>query len=304
MFPLVGGRPLGTGTHQSGGTRANARRTSSDREHRGAAGRSRGCPRPPDQRGGGGGGWPGRQRGRAHWPRAGTPRSSWPSGNSPSPTACSRACRASSFLMQCTVGYDRIDVGAATHHGVLVANSPRFCIEEVSDHAVHAPHGLRPATTAPDRRVPPPRLEPAAGRRGDGPRAAACASKTLGFVGFGKIARLTAEKMAGFGMRYLAHDPYLSPEAVRPWRVELASLDELCRQLRLHLDARPPERGHPGDVRGRPFGAMKPTPTSSTPPAAGRGRDRDDARPPGGPIAGAALDVAGGRSRPIRTTRS
>ena len=40
------------------------------------------------------------------------------------------------LLMQCTVGYDRVDVGAATHHGVLVANSPRFCIEEVSDHAV------------------------------------------------------------------------------------------------------------------------------------------------------------------------
>src|SRR5262249_59198539 len=33
------------------------------------------------------------------------------------------------FLMQCTVGYDRVDVGAATRHGVLVANSPFFCIE-------------------------------------------------------------------------------------------------------------------------------------------------------------------------------
>ena len=40
------------------------------------------------------------------------------------------------FLMQCTVGYDRVDVDAATRHGVLVANSPLFCIEEVSDHAV------------------------------------------------------------------------------------------------------------------------------------------------------------------------
>ena len=32
---------------------------------------------------------------------------------------------------QCTVGYDRVDVGAATRQGVL-ANSPLFCIEEVS----------------------------------------------------------------------------------------------------------------------------------------------------------------------------
>jgi D-3-phosphoglycerate dehydrogenase len=39
------------------------------------------------------------------------------------------------FLMQCTVGYDRVDVAAATRHGVAVANSPFFCMEEVSDHA-------------------------------------------------------------------------------------------------------------------------------------------------------------------------
>src|SRR5919204_20176 len=39
------------------------------------------------------------------------------------------------FLQQCTVGYDWIDVDAATRHGVAVANSPLFCIEEVSDHA-------------------------------------------------------------------------------------------------------------------------------------------------------------------------
>src|SRR5262245_41988050 len=39
------------------------------------------------------------------------------------------------FLQQCTVGYDRVDVEAATRHGVMVANSPRFCSEEVSDHA-------------------------------------------------------------------------------------------------------------------------------------------------------------------------
>src|SRR5207237_2847364 len=40
------------------------------------------------------------------------------------------------FVQQCTVGYDWIDVDAATRHGVIVANSPLFCLEEVSDHAV------------------------------------------------------------------------------------------------------------------------------------------------------------------------
>ena len=33
------------------------------------------------------------------------------------------------------VGYDWVDVAAATDHGVAVANNPLFCREEVADHA-------------------------------------------------------------------------------------------------------------------------------------------------------------------------
>src|SRR5947209_7140441 len=40
------------------------------------------------------------------------------------------------YVQQCTVGYDWIDVGAATRNGVIVANSPLFCLDEVSDHAM------------------------------------------------------------------------------------------------------------------------------------------------------------------------
>jgi D-3-phosphoglycerate dehydrogenase / 2-oxoglutarate reductase len=162
------------------------------------------------------------------------------------------------FLMQCTVGYDRIDVGAATQRGVLVANSPRFCIEEVSDHAAML-------LMACARRLPQQvdsfrrhgwSRPPAVDAMGPVRR---MRDQTLGFVGFGKIARLTAEKLAGFGMRYLAHDPYLTPEAVRPWRVELVSLDELCRSsdfITVHALLNPETRG----LLGAPqFAAMKPT---------------------------------------------
>ena len=133
------------------------------------------------------------------------------------------------FLMQCTVGYDRVDVAAATRHGVVVANSPLFCLEEVSDHAAmlllactrklsHQIHALH--LHGWHRQAAVDKMGPIYRIRG----------KTLGFVAFGKIARLTAQKMAGFGMTYLAHDPYLSPADVRPWNVELVSLDELCRR--------------------------------------------------------------------------
>jgi D-3-phosphoglycerate dehydrogenase len=162
------------------------------------------------------------------------------------------------LLMQCTVGYDRVDVDAATRRGVLVANSPYFCIEEVSDHAamlllacarklphqVHAFH--RHGWTRP----------PAVEAMGSVQR---MKGQTLGFVGFGKIARLTAEKLAGFRMHYLAHDPYLTADAVRPWNVELVPLDELCRRsdfISMHALLNPGTRRMFGAAQ---FQAMKPT---------------------------------------------
>jgi D-3-phosphoglycerate dehydrogenase len=168
------------------------------------------------------------------------------------------ALEALQFVQQCSVGYDRIDVESATRHGVMVANSPTFCSEEVSDHAVMlilacarklshqvyaaARHGWsRPAAMA---QVGP--LYRVKGR-------------TLGFVGFGRIARRTAEKLSGFGMRYLAHDPYVTPEQARPWNVELVPLDRLCREsdfVSMHALLNAETRRMFGE---RELRAMKPT---------------------------------------------
>jgi D-3-phosphoglycerate dehydrogenase len=162
------------------------------------------------------------------------------------------------FLMQCTVGYDRVDLAAATRHGVVVSNSPLFCIEEVSDHAAmlllacarklsHQIHAFN--LSGWQRQAAVDKMGPIYRIRG----------KTLGFVAFGKIARLTAQKLAGFGMTYLAHDPYLSPADVRPWKVKLVSLDELCRRsdfVSMHALLNESTRGMFGEAQ---FRAMKPT---------------------------------------------
>jgi D-3-phosphoglycerate dehydrogenase len=162
------------------------------------------------------------------------------------------------FLQVCSVGYDRVDVEAATRHGVMVANSPLFCIEEVAEHAAML-------ILACARRLP--QQLAAATRHGwDRPAAVAAMGevgrlrgKTLGFVGFGRIARLTAEKLRGFGMRYLAHDPYLTPAQVAAWSVDLVSLDELCRRsdvVSMHAPLSASTRRMLGEAQLR---AMKPT---------------------------------------------
>ncbi len=116
--------------------------------------------------------------------------------------------------------------------------------------------------------------------------------QTLGFVGFGKIARLTAEKLAGFRMQYLAHDPYLTTEAVRSWNVELVSLDELCRRsdfISMHALLNAGTRHMFGAAQ---FQAMKPTAYFVN---TSRGGTVDEAAMiqalREGRIAGAALDV-------------
>ncbi|MEI9415319.1 NAD(P)-dependent oxidoreductase [Mesorhizobium sp. Cs1321R2N1] len=51
--------------------------------------------------------------------------------------------------------------------------------------------------------------------------------RTLGIVGFGSIGRVVAEKFSGFGMRVLAHDPYVDTAELKTLGVEPASLDQL-----------------------------------------------------------------------------
>jgi D-3-phosphoglycerate dehydrogenase len=162
------------------------------------------------------------------------------------------------LLQQCTVGYDRVDVEAATRHGVMVANSPRFCSEEVSDHAAmlilacarKLPHQLSAATRHGwNRPAAVSAMGPVYRLKG----------RTLGFVAFGRIARLTAEKLAGFGMRYLAHDPYLAPADVRRWNVGLVPLDALCREadvVSMHALLNAATRRMFGETQ---FRAMKPS---------------------------------------------
>ena len=53
---------------------------------------------------------------------------------------------------------------------------------------------------------------------------------TLGIVGFGQIGRIVSQLAAPFNMRIIAHDPYVSKETAESFKVELTSLDSLLNQ--------------------------------------------------------------------------
>lgn len=110
------------------------------------------------------------------------------------------------------VGVDSIDLNAATDLGIVVANVPDYCIEEVASHTVALLLTLVRKTAFFDRKVKSNQWDfrqgmPMGRIRG----------KTLGLIGSGKIGLAVAKMISPFGVRVVAHDPYLKqvPEGVQ-----------------------------------------------------------------------------------------
>ncbi|HRE07701.1 MAG TPA: C-terminal binding protein [Opitutaceae bacterium] len=158
------------------------------------------------------------------------------------------------LIVKYAVGVDNIDVAAATRAGIVVANAADYCTEEVSDHAVALLLASARRVVSMDRFVHAgnwagyTRLHPL--RR--------VSQLTLGLVGLGRIARATARKMAGFRMRMLAADPYLTGASNEPG-VDLVSLETVLREsdlVSVHVPLTPETRGL---INEAAFRSMKPT---------------------------------------------
>ena len=119
------------------------------------------------------------------------------------------------------VGLDNIAVQAATERGIWVTNVPDYCVEEVSDHAVGFALAWTRGLIQFDRDVRAGQWNPA------GAKLRRLANLTCGIVGFGRIGRATARKLAVFGCRLVAHDPVLQGTAEG---IPCVDLDTLLRQ--------------------------------------------------------------------------
>lgn len=70
---------------------------------------------------------------------------------------------------------------------------------------------------------------------------------TVGFVGFGNVAKETAKRLSAFNMRILAYDPYVSAEAMKEYGAEktedLKKLVSESDYVSNHLPVTPDTRG-------------------------------------------------------------
>jgi D-3-phosphoglycerate dehydrogenase len=138
------------------------------------------------------------------------------------------------------VGVDNIDVEAATKRGIAVMNTPGANAVAVAEHAFAMMLALARHLTRADATTRAGKWEKKS-LQGTELR-----GKTLGIVGLGRIGVEVAKRARAFGMKVIAHDPFVSTVLVRELGVTLASLDEIYKEsdyLTLHVGLTPQTQG-------------------------------------------------------------
>ena len=155
-------------------------------------------------------------------------------GGEPYTAEVFRACPDLKLVARFGVGYDAVDVPAATEHGVVACTTPGTNDWAVADHAIGLIIDLAHNISRADRSMRRGEWQPSPG--------VDVWQKTLGIVGLGRIGKGVARRARGFDMRVIAYEPYPDQQFVAANGIELVSMDDVFRQadfVTLHLPAMP-----------------------------------------------------------------
>ncbi|MEB2310557.1 MAG: NAD(P)-dependent oxidoreductase [Sorangiineae bacterium] len=138
------------------------------------------------------------------------------------------------LVVRAGAGYDNVDLATAKARGVAVMNTPGQNANAVAELALAM-------------------MVYSARGQFDGKSGTELRGKTLGIHAFGAVGRAVAGIAAGFGMKVLAFDPFVTAEQIRAAGVEpVDSVDALYQRSRyvsLHIPATPETRGSIGKAR-------------------------------------------------------
>jgi D-3-phosphoglycerate dehydrogenase len=186
------------------------------------------------------------------------------------------------------VGLDNVDLDACTDAGIIVTSTPEQSTISVAELTMGLMLSLARHIPAADADT----------KRGNWNRqkffGTELYGKTFGIVGAGKIGLVTARRAYAFGMKILAHDPYVSRDNVflAEFNAELVSLDELLQRSDVVSCHLPATAATNRILNAGAFAQMKPTALFIN---TSRGEVIDEAALldalRSGRIAGAALDV-------------
>src|SRR5215471_9672312 len=123
-------------------------------------------------------------------------------------------------------GVDIVDVDAATRRGILVTNVPNeWCQGEVADHAMALLLAAARKICGYDRAT-----HAGTWQWQSGEPIHRMQGRALGLLSFGAIAQAIAARAHAFGMRVIAHDPYMTPDDVTTHGATPVSFGELIEQ--------------------------------------------------------------------------
>ena len=152
------------------------------------------------------------------------------------------------------VGYDNLNVAAATERGIWACNVPDYSIDEVSDHALALLFALARKIVALSNAVQAGQWDVQVAKP-----IFRLQQQTVGVVGFGRIGAALGRKAAALGCRILAYDAYLSAEQITERGAVAADFETLLREsdfVSIHAPLTPETRHLIGE---RTLRLMKPT---------------------------------------------
>ncbi len=128
----------------------------------------------------------------------------------PEPVVAAAADGGCRVISRYGIGYDNIDIAAATERGLLVTYVPDYCLDEVADHSMalllalaRGVHHAGLAVREGDWTVPQGAVHRLRGRR-------------LALIGVGGVGSRMAERARAFGIETVAFDPYIKDWSAIP----------------------------------------------------------------------------------------
>jgi D-3-phosphoglycerate dehydrogenase / 2-oxoglutarate reductase len=149
------------------------------------------------------------------------------------------------------VGYDAVDVAAATDHGVVVTIAPGTNQDSVAEHTFLLLLALARNLIAQHQPI----------TEGKWPRKAnlPLRGRVLSVIGLGRIGKSVALRGLAFGMKVMAYEPYPDKAFIDKHGIKLTTLEEVLKNgdyITLHLPATA-ESKHL--INARTLALMKPT---------------------------------------------
>jgi D-3-phosphoglycerate dehydrogenase / 2-oxoglutarate reductase len=135
----------------------------------------------------------------------------------PEPVVAAAADAGVKVISRYGIGFDNIDIDAATANGIVVTYVPDYCQDEVADHTIALLLGLARGVVDADREVraggwavPQGAVHRLEGRR-------------LAVIGAGGIGRKVIDRAKPFGFEIVAYDPF-----IEDWDLDVTRVDSIA----------------------------------------------------------------------------